>query len=138
MNVAHLTSSLVRIESENPPGKTADVVEFIGEFLDSLGVKYRIISHPGGRDNLITTKPDPGILLCGHVDVVPAIPDDWTHDPYGGEIADGYVWGGGTDMKVVRRPSCYLSGHHRAVVSQRRSSPSSATRPAAHTVSVAA
>ncbi|MFY9194876.1 MAG: M20/M25/M40 family metallo-hydrolase [Methanoculleus sp.] len=100
MNVAHLTSSLVRIESENPPGRTADVVEFIGEFLDSLGVKYRIISHPGGRDNLITTDPDPQILLCGHVDVVPAIPDGWTHDPYGGEIADGYVWGrGATDMK---------------------------------------
>ncbi|HOB18994.1 MAG TPA: M20/M25/M40 family metallo-hydrolase [Candidatus Methanoculleus thermohydrogenotrophicum] len=100
MDVARLTSSLVRLRSENPPGKTTDVVEYIREFLDSLGLKCRIVSHPGGRDNLITTKPDPGILLCGHVDVVPAIPDDWTHDPYGGEIADGYVWGrGATDMK---------------------------------------
>ncbi len=100
MDVARLTSSLVRIKSENPPGMTADVIEFIGGFLDSLGVKYRTISHPGGRDNLITTEPDPRILLCGHVDVVPAIPDDWTHGPYSGEIVDGYVWGrGATDMK---------------------------------------
>jgi succinyl-diaminopimelate desuccinylase len=100
MDVARLTSSLVRIRSENPPGKTTDVVEYIREFLDSLGVKCRVIPHPGGRDNLITTEPDPRILLCGHVDVVPAIPDDWTHDPYGGEIAGGYVWGrGATDMK---------------------------------------
>ena len=100
MDVARLTSSLVRIKSENPPGSTADVVAFIGEYLDLLGVKNRIISHPGGRDNLITTEPDPRLLLCGHVDVVPAIPDDWTHDPYGGEIAGGYVWGRGTtDMK---------------------------------------
>lgn len=100
MDVARLTSSLVRIRSENPPGSTADVVAFIGEFLDSLGVKSRIISHSGGRENLITTEPDSRLLLCGHVDVVPAIPDDWTHDPWSGEIAGGYVWGRGTtDMK---------------------------------------
>ncbi len=100
MDVARLTSSLIRIRSENPPGSTADLVAFIGEFLDSLGVKNRIVSHPGGRDNLITTEADPRLLLCGHVDVVPAIPDDWTYDPCSGEVADGYVWGrGATDMK---------------------------------------
>lgn len=100
MDVARLTSSLVRIRSENPPGSTADVVAFIGEYLDSLGAKSRIISHPGGRENLVTTAAGSRLLLCGHVDVVPAIPDDWTHDPYSGEIADGYVWGrGATDMK---------------------------------------
>lgn len=100
MDVARLTSSLVQIRSENPPGNTADIVAFIGEFLDALGVKSRIVSNPGGRDNLVTTEPDPRLLLCGHVDVVPAIPDDWRHDPYSGEIGDGYVWGrGATDMK---------------------------------------
>ncbi len=100
MDVARLTSSLIRIRSENPPGSTADLVAFIAEFLDSLGVKNHIVSHPDGRDNLITTEPDPLLLLCGHIDVVPAIPDDWTHDPYSGEVADGYVWGrGATDMK---------------------------------------
>ena len=100
MDVARLTSSLVRIKSENPPGKTADVIEFIREFLGALGTRSRIVSHTGGRDNIITTEPDPRLLLCGHVDVVPAIPDDWTHHPYSGEIIDGYVWGrGSTDMK---------------------------------------
>ena len=100
MDAAQLTSSLIRIQSENPPGSTTDLVAFIGEFLDSIGVKNCVVSHPGGRDDLITTEPDPRLLLCGHVDVVPAIPDDWTHDPYGGEVADGYVWGrGSTDMK---------------------------------------
>lgn len=100
MDVARLTSSLVQIQSENPPGETADLIEFIAEFLDSLGVRNRVIAHPGRQNNLITTEPDPRLLLCGHVDVVPAIPDDWTHDPYSGTIADGYVWGrGATDMK---------------------------------------
>ncbi len=43
------------------------------------------------------------ILLCGHMDVVPADPqtlNEWTHPPFEGSVADGYVWGRGTlDMK---------------------------------------
>jgi carboxypeptidase PM20D1 len=44
------------------------------------------------------------VVLMGHQDVVPVIPgteEDWTHPPYGGVLADGYVWGRGTmDDKV--------------------------------------
>ena len=44
------------------------------------------------------------VVLMGHLDVVPVIPGteaDWTHDPFGGVVADGYVWGRGTmDDKV--------------------------------------
>lgn len=44
------------------------------------------------------------VVLMGHLDVVPVIPGtegDWTHDPYGGVVADGYVWGRGTmDDKI--------------------------------------
>lgn len=44
------------------------------------------------------------VVLMGHQDVVPVIPgteDDWTHPPYAGVLADGYVWGRGTmDDKV--------------------------------------
>ncbi len=39
------------------------------------------------------------ILLMGHMDVVPVEPGtekQWTHDPFGGEIADGFLWGRGT------------------------------------------
>jgi succinyl-diaminopimelate desuccinylase len=100
MDVAHLTASLVRIKSENPPGDTADVVDFIRDFLDSIGVKGRIVEHPGGHDNLVTIEPDARLLLCGHVDVVPAMAKGWLRDPYGGEIDAGCVWGrGATDMK---------------------------------------
>ncbi len=38
------------------------------------------------------------IVLMGHLDVVPVVPgteNDWTHDPFGGIIADGFVWGRG-------------------------------------------
>jgi len=46
----------------------------------------------------------PPIVLLGHMDVVPVVPgteDDWTHPPYSGTRADGYVWGRGTmDDKI--------------------------------------
>jgi len=44
------------------------------------------------------------VVLMGHLDVVPVIPgteEDWTHDAFGGVVADGYVWGRGTmDDKI--------------------------------------
>jgi carboxypeptidase PM20D1 len=44
------------------------------------------------------------ILLLAHMDVVPVEPGteaDWTYPPFGGDVADGYIWGrGALDMKV--------------------------------------
>ena len=45
------------------------------------------------------------VVLMGHVDVVP-VPEpnlpEWTHAPFSGDIADGFVWGRGTlDDKVT-------------------------------------
>ena len=41
-----------------------------------------------------------GLLLHGHLDVVPAAAEDWQMDPFSGEIEDGYLWGrGAVDMK---------------------------------------
>jgi len=57
----------------------------------------RVLSWTGSRPEL-----DP-ILLMGHFDVVPVVAgteSDWTHPPFSGAIADGYVWGrGAIDMK---------------------------------------
>ncbi len=48
----------------------------------------------------------PPLVLMGHQDVVPVperSPADWTHPPFAGEIADGFVWGrGALDDKVTR------------------------------------
>ncbi len=41
-----------------------------------------------------------GLLLHGHLDVVPAAAEDWQVDPFSGEVRDGCVWGrGAVDMK---------------------------------------
>lgn len=51
----------------------------------------------GGQPDL---KP---VLLVAHQDVVPADPDtlsEWTHEPFSGDISEGYIWGRGTlDIK---------------------------------------
>jgi succinyl-diaminopimelate desuccinylase len=100
MNVARLCSSLVKIQSENPPGNTEEAIYYIHDFLESLGVRGTITKNPGGRCNLVVNNPANDLLLCGHVDVVPALSEGWSVDPYSGIEKEGYIWGrGATDMK---------------------------------------
>jgi acetylornithine deacetylase/succinyl-diaminopimelate desuccinylase-like protein len=41
----------------------------------------------------------PTLCLMGHTDVVPVTPQNWTRDPFGGELVNGEVWGrGAVDM----------------------------------------
>ena len=42
----------------------------------------------------------PSLALLSHTDVVPADAREWSVDPFGGELRDGFVWGrGALDMK---------------------------------------
>ena len=59
--------------------------------------------HPGRQSvlyRLAGSDPSaPTLMLMGHLDVVPVSADGWTHEPFGGEIHDGFVWGrGAVDM----------------------------------------
>ncbi|MBQ3717957.1 MAG: M20/M25/M40 family metallo-hydrolase [Methanomicrobium sp.] len=99
MDAAKICSELVRIRSENPPGNTTDVIEYIAEILASLGIRYNIVDVGEGHCNLYTHYNHP-LLFMGHVDVVPAMDNDWERPPFSGEIAEGFVHGrGSTDMK---------------------------------------
>ncbi len=100
MEVGRICSELVAIRSENPPGRTAEVIEYIRTFFDGLGISSRVTKNTTGHSNLITRKTHDRILFCGHVDVVPALDEGWTHPPFSGHVQDGFVWGrGATDMK---------------------------------------
>jgi succinyl-diaminopimelate desuccinylase len=100
MEVSHLCSALVRIRSENPPGDTRTIIEYISSYLDGLGVRHDVLEGEKGRCNLISFPSPGGLLCCGHVDVVPAREEGWSRDPFSGDIKDGYVWGrGSSDMK---------------------------------------
>ncbi|MEI8330210.1 MAG: M20/M25/M40 family metallo-hydrolase [Methanomicrobiales archaeon] len=101
-DVSRICSDLVKIHSENPPGRTDEVIEYIRLFLNGIGINSSVTGNARGMCNLVTCesgKPRQ-LLFCGHVDVVPARDAGWTHPPFSGIIEDGFVHGrGATDMK---------------------------------------
>lgn len=49
---------------------------------------------------IVGNKRGKTLVLDGHIDTVPVNPEKWTHNPYGGDIEDGKIYGRGTtDMK---------------------------------------
>jgi len=73
-------------------------------YLDGSGVAMERYEPAPGRTSLVVklegSDPSaPSLNLLGHTDVVPAAGDDWRHDPFGGDLIDGEVWGrGAIDM----------------------------------------
>jgi acetylornithine deacetylase/succinyl-diaminopimelate desuccinylase-like protein len=100
---AELLQRLIRFDTTNPPGNERPCIEWIAELVGAAGVEPQIVAKDPARPSLIARLPGagtaPGLLMQGHVDVVPA-EGDWDHSPFGGEVADGYIWGrGALDMK---------------------------------------
>jgi acetylornithine deacetylase/succinyl-diaminopimelate desuccinylase-like protein len=73
-------------------------------YLEGSGLELQTWEPAPGRRSLVARLPGrdraaPSLTLMGHTDVVPAAPDAWRHDPFGGELIDGEVWGrGAIDM----------------------------------------
>ncbi|MBV2356171.1 M20/M25/M40 family metallo-hydrolase [Streptomyces sp. J2-1] len=107
--VVDLCRDLIRFDTSNygdhsGPGERK-AAEYVAEKLAEVGLEPRIFeSHPGRASTVAriegTDPSRPALLIHGHLDVVPANADDWTHHPFSGEVADGCVWGrGAVDMK---------------------------------------
>ena len=95
---------LIRFDTTNPPGGERSCVEWIDELLSDEGFATRRLALDPERPNLVTRLPGAGeappLLLYGHVDVVTAQGQEWSHPPFGGVLEDGWVWGrGALDMK---------------------------------------
>jgi len=104
--VTQLLSNLIRINTTNPPGNETAAANYIAQYLGKEGFKTEIIESASGRGSVITrlkgTGEKPSLLLLSHLDVVPANPQEWTVDPFGGIIKDGYVYGrGALDIKSL-------------------------------------
>jgi acetylornithine deacetylase/succinyl-diaminopimelate desuccinylase-like protein len=76
-------------------------VTTLGDFFGRAGT---VFEPAPGRQSVVYRVPGtdpsaPTLMLMGRTDVVPANPAGWSCDPFGGEIADGFVWGrGAVDM----------------------------------------
>jgi acetylornithine deacetylase/succinyl-diaminopimelate desuccinylase-like protein len=105
--LVELLRSLIRIKSVNPPGDEIAAARYLEQVLAAEGIASTVVEPFPGRGSIIArvrgdgTGGDP-LLLLSHLDVVPAEPAGWSHDPFGGDLADGYVWGrGAIDMKSM-------------------------------------
>lgn len=102
--VTELLSQLIQINTSNPPGNETAAAQFLAQNLTAEGFKCEILESNPNRGSVITrlkgTGEKPRLLLLSHLDVVPAQAKEWTQDPFGGAIKDGFVWGrGALDMK---------------------------------------
>ncbi len=97
--------ALVQVPTDTPPGNNAPHAERTAELLQAFGFEAEKYPVPDADvkacglvslTNLIVRRPyavgGRTIALNAHGDVVPP-GDGWTHDPYGGEVADGKLYG---------------------------------------------
>ena len=105
-----LCQELIRIPSVNygeGRGDEKAVAEYIATKLAEVGIEYELIETAPNRVNVVAKiagadQNRPGLVLHGHIDVVPADAKDWSVDPFSGEIKDGFIWGrGAVDMKNI-------------------------------------
>jgi acetylornithine deacetylase/succinyl-diaminopimelate desuccinylase-like protein len=112
-----LLQKLIRCNTVNPPGNEREAQEYLSDHLTKAGFECELLGAEPERPNLVArlradenpTHPDrdpthPGPTLCylGHVDTVLANAGEWSsaHDPWSGDVAEGFVWGrGALDMK---------------------------------------
>ena len=82
-------------------------VDLIESYLRVPGAEMKRYEPVPGRASLVlriegTDPKAPSLHFMGHTDVVPVTPSGWRHDPFGGELIDGEVWGrGAVDMLDV-------------------------------------
>lgn len=100
-----LTTRLIQIPTENPPGNEKPAALFLKPLLSKMGFRVKTLLSPKGRANLIAErrwgKGGRTLLFNGHLDVVPpGDPAQWKYPPFRGKLSRGRIYGrGASDMK---------------------------------------
>lgn len=106
-----ITGDLIRIDTSNygdgsgPTERPA--AEYVVGELREVGIAATIIESKPGRASVVVRiaggdRRRGGLVVHGHLDVVPANPADWSVDPFSAVERDGMIWGrGAVDMKSM-------------------------------------
>lgn len=90
---------LIRLNTVNPPGSETVAASYLARVLAREGIDSTLLEDVPGRGNLVARLRGDGrappLLLMVHLDVVTAEAARWSHDPFGGDIAGGYLYGRG-------------------------------------------
>lgn len=114
-----LLRGLLKLDTQTPPGNERLAADYIAAVLQAEGIDSDIVEAAPGRATLVarlkaanpTGRP---VMMMGHTDVVTVEPEKWDHDPFLGEIVDGYIYGrGALDMKnqVAAQLAVFLAIH---------------------------
>jgi acetylornithine deacetylase/succinyl-diaminopimelate desuccinylase-like protein len=103
-DTTELLQRLIGCNTVNPPGNERVLQEGLAADLRGAGFEVDLLGAVPERPNLVArlrgAADGPVLCLLSHVDTVLATPADWTHDPWSGDLAEGFVWGrGALDMK---------------------------------------
>jgi acetylornithine deacetylase/succinyl-diaminopimelate desuccinylase-like protein len=95
---------LLRFDTVNPPGNERPLLEWLRDYLAEAGLEVELDGAEPERPNLVATlrghADGPTLGYLSHADTVLASREDWSRDPWSGEIHDGCLWGrGAIDMK---------------------------------------
>ena len=107
--VVRIASDLIRFDTSNFGGGNAkgerEAAQYVGAYLQDLGLDVEYYEPIPRRTNVMARVPGrdrskPALVVHGHLDVVPAMAEDWSVDPFAGIVKDGMLWGrGAVDMK---------------------------------------
>jgi acetylornithine deacetylase/succinyl-diaminopimelate desuccinylase-like protein len=99
-----LLQRLIRVDTVNPPGNERALQEELKAMLEEAGFECELLAAEPERPNLVARlrgeSEGQTLTLLGHVDTVRADREEWSRDPWGGDLEDGWIWGrGALDMK---------------------------------------
>jgi len=101
--LTNLCRELIQAKGENPPGDVQEAAAVVERFIEKDGITCERFEPEKGHVSVIGTvgKGKPGLILCGHIDVVPAgDASKWSFHPYSGDLRKGRILGrGASDMK---------------------------------------
>lgn len=94
-------STLLKIDTSNPPGNETRAAEAIQKMLEGEGIPSKLFALDPARANLVARIKGNGskrpILLLGHTDVVGVQREHWSVDPFGAVRKNGLIYGRGAN-----------------------------------------
>jgi acetylornithine deacetylase len=103
MDLLELEKRLIAFDTTSA-NSNLEMVDFLASHLKALGMDVLVNASPeGDKANIMATLGEPdvgGLMLAGHMDVVPVEGQAWDTDPFSLTAAEGRFYGRGTaDMK---------------------------------------
>lgn len=96
----------LKIDTSNPPGNETAGAKFLQQLLAKEGIESKLLGSDPQRQSLYARIPsgtnEKALVLLHHIDVVPAVANEWTKPPFSGLREGGYLWGrGALDIKSL-------------------------------------